>query len=141
MRVTTPVLAAIGALALAGGALVVAPVALATSQPPAAVSTVRSCARPTAPHVMACHSLRRTDIAAPLAIAPKASPAGYGPSSLLPGVTRAPGEDVITAVSLGGQNRSGITVIRSSSRAVQRRSGDMPGWDAWPGAAAFTPHL
>jgi subtilase family serine protease len=86
MRVRHAVIGLSGAAAvtLIAGALMVAPSALAQqggADTPAA-TTVASCAEPTAPHMMQCKSVRRTDIKGALSIAPHVNPAGLGPADL-----------------------------------------------------------
>jgi hypothetical protein len=77
-------LACLSALALAAAALVLStPAQAATTTNPSAPAgkVARACAAPKA-HMMACHALRRTDIAGGLAITPNATPSGYGPVDL-----------------------------------------------------------
>ena len=75
--------AALLAVALAAPATPAAAATVATATPAATAATVtRACAAVDTPGVMHCMALRRTDLAAPLAITPDATPSGFGPSSL-----------------------------------------------------------
>jgi subtilase family serine protease len=92
MQVKPRLLALIGVLALTAAPLIASPAQAAsralTATPAAAVTShpvARSCALPTKPRVMACNSLRRTDIKAKRAdqISPNATPSGLGATSLV----------------------------------------------------------
>ena len=107
MRVKPPLLALIGVLALTAGSLIASPAQAAspglTVTPAAAVTShpvARSCALPTKARVMACNSLRRTDIKAKRAneISPNATPSGLGATN------------IVAAYKLATTGGSGVTV-------------------------------
>ena len=87
MRVRHALIGASGAAAvtLIAGALMVAPSASAqqTASGLTASNTTANCAQTTAPHMMHCFSVRRTDIAGVQSLKPNATPSGIGP--LAPG--------------------------------------------------------
>jgi Putative Ig domain len=92
MQVKPRLLALIGVLALTATALIASPAQAAsralTATPAAAVTShpvTRSCALPTKARVMACNSLRRTDIKAKRAneISPNATPSGLGATNIV----------------------------------------------------------
>jgi subtilase family serine protease len=83
MRVRPPVLALIGVAALTAGTLIATPAQASKPSPTVSAKTVsRSCALPTTAHVMACNSLRRTDLVAQATISPNATPSGLSPANL-----------------------------------------------------------
>ncbi|AUG82001.1 Protease-like protein [Kitasatospora sp. MMS16-BH015] len=99
--------AAYGAAALlAGGLSLAAPAGAADPHATGGGRTSeRSCAAPTAPGVMACHALRRTDVTQPQefrlhAVSPTATPAGYGPADLLSAYTLPGGGGAGTTVAI-----------------------------------------
>jgi len=101
MRVKPPLLALIGVLALVAGSLIGSPAQAAS--PTLTVRShpvARSCALPTKAHVMACNSLRRTDVKAKRAseISPNATPSGLGATN------------IVSAYSLNTAGGSGVTV-------------------------------
>ena len=108
MRVKPPLLALIGVLALTAGSLIGSPAqaaspALAATPAAAAIAhhpVARSCARPTQARVMACNSLRRTDVKAKRAseITPNATPSGLGATN------------IVDAYNLDTTGGSGVTV-------------------------------
>jgi hypothetical protein len=67
------------AVALIAGALMVAPLASAQQT---SSNVAANCNSATAPHVMHCMSLRRTDIKGHLDVTPNINPSGIGPSDL-----------------------------------------------------------
>jgi Putative Ig domain len=89
------------ALALAGTATLVASVLATTPAMAASSNVARSCARPTRAHVMACNSLRRTDIVSPKAITPNATPSGLSPANL---------QSAYALASAASSAGSGVTV-------------------------------
>jgi len=91
MRARRAAITLLGATTFVTVALFASPMPASASTPltTSTVTTVRACARPTAPHVMGCFALRRTDVkqpaalvAHPDAITPNVTPSGYGPTDL-----------------------------------------------------------
>ena len=86
MRVRHALIGASGAAAvtLIAGALMVAPSASAqqTASGQPASNTKANCAATTAPHMMHCLSVRRTDIVGVQSLKPNATPSGIGPADL-----------------------------------------------------------
>jgi subtilase family serine protease len=82
MRLRTAVISALSATGLVATALTAAHIASAASTAPAGPAVVHSCAKATRPGTASCFALRRTDITPHLALAPNATPSGYGPADL-----------------------------------------------------------
>jgi subtilase family serine protease len=89
MRLRRAVIGTASALALLVGGVAAAHVAGATSARtvregfgPRRPNVQASCARSTTPGAASCFALRRTDVAPHAALAPNATPAGYGPADL-----------------------------------------------------------
>jgi len=84
MRVRPPVLVAIGAAAvLTAGMLAAVPAfAASTSSAASSANVTQACASVAKAHEMSCFALRRTDVVGAFALAPNATPSGYGPPDL-----------------------------------------------------------